>query len=121
MLTGNRMRNFDNQGPWYNYKSVRPLPKEKKKESVDLTRGTRWVVYEPEVTPGTTNPLLGDDCKDIANLDTTPHVMLAEEMPDEDNSGDEGRSGDSDEELNELHQRIQHLQSFSDWDSHDIS
>ena len=44
MLTGNRMRKFDNQEAWYNYKSVRPLPKEKKKGSVDLTRGTRWVV-----------------------------------------------------------------------------
>ena len=46
------------------------------------------------MTPGTTNPLLGDDCEDIANLDTTPHVMLAEEMPDEDNCGGEGHSGD---------------------------
>ena len=53
------------------------------------------------MTPGTTNPLLGDDCEDIANLDTTPHVMLAEEMPDEDNCGDEGESGDSDEEIDE--------------------
>ena len=109
MLTGNRMHKFDNQGAWYNYKSVRPLPKEENRRSVDLTKGTRWVVYEPAVTPGTTNPFLGDDCEEIANLDTTTHVTLAEEMQDKDNCGDEGHSGDSDEEIYELHDSGQHM------------
>ena len=66
------------------------------------------MVYDPAMTPGTTNPLLGDDCEDIANLDTTPDVMLAEEMPDEDNCGNEGASGDNAEEADEPADSRQH-------------
>ena len=51
-LTNNRMRRYNKIGKWHNYWAVNPLPGEKQLGSVDPTSGTRWVIYNPEVTLG---------------------------------------------------------------------
>ena len=59
-LTYIRMRRYDRIGKWHNYWAVNPLLGEKQFGSVDLTSGTRWVIYYPEVTVGNTNPFEED-------------------------------------------------------------
>ena len=69
-LTNNRIKRYDKTGRWYNYWALNPLPDEKKTGSVDLSPGTRWVIYDPAVSMGTTNPF-DDDCEDAAEHATT--------------------------------------------------
>ena len=77
-LTNNRMKRYDRIGKWHNYCAINPLPGEKRLGSVDLTPGTRWVIYYPEETLGNTNPFEEDENPEIDEHDTTPVVELAE-------------------------------------------
>ena len=70
-LTNNRMRRYNKIGKWHNYWAVNPLPGEKQLGSVDLTPGTRWVKYNPEVTLGNTNPFEDEDYTEADEHDTT--------------------------------------------------
>ena len=95
ILTNKRMRRYDNTGRWHNYRTLKPLPKEKNEGSVDLSPGTRWVVYDPLVDLGSTNPF-EDECEDEAKLDTTPPVEMADEKEDDDDEDSYSGNKDND-------------------------
>jgi hypothetical protein len=64
---------------------------------VDLSPGTKCVVYDPLVSLGSSNPL-EDECEDEATLDTTPPVEMADEKEDDDdgNSCSDSKEDDND-------------------------
>jgi hypothetical protein len=64
---------------------------------VDLSPGTRWVVYDPLVSFRSKNPI-EDECEDEATLDTTPPVEMADEKEDDD---DDNSCSDSKEDNND--------------------
>ena len=62
---------------------------------MDLSPGTRWVVYDPLVDLGSTNPF-EDECEDEAKLDTTPPVEMADEKEDDDDEDSYSGNKDND-------------------------
>jgi hypothetical protein len=66
--------------------------------SVDLTPGTRWVIYYPEETLGNRNPFEEDEDPEIDEHDTTPVVVLDEYVVD---GGNADNDDDSDVDQNE--------------------
>ena len=90
-LTCNRMRRYDRMGNWHNYCALTPLPGEKRIGSVNLTGGTRWVIYYPWETLGSSNPFDNEN-PEVDEHATTPETPLDEYV------GDNG-DADNDEQL----------------------
>jgi len=92
-LSCNRIKRYDQTGRWHIYCALALLPGEKRIGSVDLTSGTKWVIYYPWEILGSSNPF-DDEDPEVDEHNTTPETPLDEYMED---NGDT----DNDEQLDD--------------------